>query len=177
MSLNYAIFKLGPKLARKWYSCETSVHSIFFGDSWQQKSGLCFRFWESKVPFFCTWKRPILVILGAKKLDFWCPNLKTETTFCHQLSKKNDGLDTCFTGISFSGEFGANFENSVIFAHFWPSSPYKTPKSKTYGANGQYVSKNSENWYLGSSYIETIGLRRPAHKKGFFIKWDTLSTM
>ena len=79
-----------------------------------------------------------------KKFDFGRPNLKTETTFCHQLSKKNDGLDTCFTGISFSGEFGANFENSVIFAHFWPSSPYKTPKSKTYGANGQYVSKNSE---------------------------------
>ena len=36
------------------------------------------------------------------------------------------------------------------------------------------MSKNSENWYLGSSYIETIGFRRPAHKKGFFILWDTL---
>ena len=36
----------------------------------------------------------------------------------------------------------ANFENRVIYAHFWPISPYKAPKSKTYGANGQYVSKN-----------------------------------
>ena len=27
---------------------------------------------------------------------------------------------------------------------FWPISPHKNPKSKTYGANGQYVSKNSE---------------------------------
>ena len=57
----------------------------------------------------------------------------------------------------------------VFQAHFWPISPYKTPKSKTYGANSQYVSKNSENWYLGSSHIETIGFRRPAHKKRFFI--------
>ena len=31
------------------------------------------------------------------------------------------------------------------------------------------MSKNSENWYLGSSHIETIGFRRPAHKKRFFI--------
>ena len=31
------------------------------------------------------------------------------------------------------------------------------------------MSKKSENWYLGSSYIETIGFRRPAHKKGLFI--------
>ena len=36
------------------------------------------------------------------------------------------------------------------------------------------MSKNSENWYLGSSYIETIGFRRPAHKKGFFILRNTL---
>ena len=40
---------------------------------------------------------------------------------------------------------------------------------------GQYVSKKSENWYLGSSYIETIGFRRPARKKVFFILRNTLS--
>ena len=34
--------------------------------------------------------------------------------------------------------------------------------------------KTLENWYFGSLYIETIGFRRPAHKKGFFILWDTL---
>ena len=58
--------------------------------------------------------------------------------------------------------------------HFWPIFPYKTPKSKTFVAIGHYVSKNSENWYLGSSYTETIGFRRPAHKKGFFIFRNTL---
>ena len=39
------------------------------------------------------------------------------------------------------------------------------------------MSKISENWYLGSSYIETIGCRRPAHKKGFFILRNTLIFM
>ena len=68
----------------------------------------------------------------------------------------------------------ANFENRVIYAHFWPISSYQAPKSKTYGASGQYVSKKSENWYLGSSYVETIGFRRPALKKGFFILRNTL---
>ena len=29
-----------------------------------------------------------LSVLGAKKLDFGRPNLKTDTTFCHQLSPK-----------------------------------------------------------------------------------------
>ena len=41
---------------------------------------------------------------------------------------KNGGIDSCFTRISFSGEFWANFENCVIKAHFWPISPYKNPK-------------------------------------------------
>ena len=36
------------------------------------------------------------------------------------------------------------------------------------------MSKNSENWYMGSSYIETIGFWRPAHKKGLFILRNTL---
>ena len=45
----------------------------------------------------------------------------------------------------------------------------KPQNQKPMVLNGQYVSKNSENWYLGSSYIETIGFRRPAHKKGLFI--------
>ena len=36
------------------------------------------------------------------------------------------------------------------------------------------MSKKSENWYLSSSYTETIGFRRPAHKKGFFILRNTL---
>ena len=66
----------------------------------------------------------------------------------------------------------ANFENRVIYAHFWPISPYKTPKSKSYGDNGQYVSK--KNLYLSSSYIKTIGLQRPAHKMRFSILRSTL---
>ena len=52
------------------------------------KSGLRFWIWASQVPFFCTqnhWKWPFS---GAKKWDLGCPNPKTETTFCRQLSPK-----------------------------------------------------------------------------------------
>ena len=125
-------------------------------------------------PIFWHLKTANLSDFGCKKLDFGRPNLKTETTFCHQLSPKNNGLDTYFTWKSFSGEFWAIFENLVIYAHFWTISHYKTPKSKTSGANGQYMSKNYENLYLGSSYIETIGFWRPTHKKRFFILRNTL---
>ena len=37
ISPKYAIFKICPKLARKWYSSETRVHSTIFWDSWRQK--------------------------------------------------------------------------------------------------------------------------------------------
>ena len=40
------------------------------------KSGIGFQIWASKVPFCGTRKRPILVILGAKKLDFGPQNKK-----------------------------------------------------------------------------------------------------
>ena len=64
MSLNYVIFKICPKLAQKWCSCETSIPSFLgiVGD----KSGVGFRIWASKVPFFGTRKRPILVNFGQK---------------------------------------------------------------------------------------------------------------
>ena len=51
MSLKYAIFKICPKLARKWYSCETKVYSTIFGDSWRQKVVSVFGFWYPKSHF------------------------------------------------------------------------------------------------------------------------------
>ena len=52
MSLKYAIFKICPKLARKWYSCETKVYSTIFGDSWRQKVVSVFGFGHPKSHFF-----------------------------------------------------------------------------------------------------------------------------
>ena len=52
MSLKYAIFKICPKLARKWYSCETRVYSTIFGDSWRQKVVSVFWFGHPKSHFF-----------------------------------------------------------------------------------------------------------------------------
>ena len=37
-----------------------------------------------------------------------------------------------------------------------------------------FLTENYGNWYLGSLYIETIGFRRSAQKKGFFILRNTL---
>ena len=102
---------------------------------------------------------------GCKKIGLRTPKFENGDHFLSPTIPKNERIDICFTWISFSVKFWANFENRVIYAHFWPISLYKTPKSKTFSANGQ----NFENWYLGSSYIETIGFRRPAHKKGLFI--------
>ena len=48
MSLKYAIFKICPKLARKWYSCETRVCSTIFGDSWRQNVVSVFGFGHPK---------------------------------------------------------------------------------------------------------------------------------
>ena len=52
MSLKYAIFKICPKLTRKWYSCETKVYSIIFGDSWRQKVVSVFGFEHTNSHFF-----------------------------------------------------------------------------------------------------------------------------
>ena len=52
MSLKYAIFKICPKLARKWYSCETKGYSTIFGDSWRQKVVSVFGFGHPKSHLF-----------------------------------------------------------------------------------------------------------------------------
>ena len=94
MSLKYAIFKNCLKLATK--------------------SGVCFWIWASKVPFFGTRKRPILVLLGQKKLDFRCPNLKTETTFCRQLFPKMMEQ----TLVSHEYHFRASFRQILKIVYF-----------------------------------------------------------
>ena len=52
MSLKYAIFKICPKIAQKLYSCERSVYSTIFGDSWRQKVVSLFKFGRQKSIFF-----------------------------------------------------------------------------------------------------------------------------
>ena len=72
MSLKYAIFKICPKLARKLYSCETSVYSIISGDSWQQKVVSIFKFGRWKSNFFA----PQITKIGnflAQKIGLWTP--------------------------------------------------------------------------------------------------------
>ena len=54
--------KTRPKMMFMWNKC---LFHHFWGYL-ATKSGVRFRIWASKVPFFGSWKRPILVILGAK---------------------------------------------------------------------------------------------------------------
>ena len=43
--------KICPKLTRKWCSCETSIYSIIFGDTWRQKAVSVFGFGRPKSHF------------------------------------------------------------------------------------------------------------------------------
>ena len=61
-------------------------------------------------------KTATLIDLGRKK---------NGDHFLSPTNPKNGGIDFCFTRISFSGEFWANFENRVFLAHFWPISHCK----------------------------------------------------
>ena len=67
MSLKYAIFKICPKLARKWYSCETRVYSTIFGDSWRQKVVSVFGFGHPKYHFLHP-KSLKMAVFGCKKI-------------------------------------------------------------------------------------------------------------
>ena len=68
---------------------------------------------------------------NVPKMGLWTPKSENRDHFLSPTIPNNDGIDTCFTWISFSGEFWANFENRVIEAHSWSISPNKTPKSRT----------------------------------------------
>ena len=84
MSLKYAIFKICPKLARKLYSCETSVFSNIIGDRWRQKVVSVFKFGRQKSNFFA----PKITKIGCflvPKMGLWMP--KSENGH-HQLSPK-----------------------------------------------------------------------------------------
>ena len=56
------------------------------------------------------------------------PKSKNGDHFLSLTIPKNGGIDSCFTKISFSGEFWANFENRVFWALFWPISHCKIVK-------------------------------------------------
>ena len=65
---------------------------------------------------------------GCKKMGLGMPKSKNGGHFLSPTIPKNGGIDFCFTRISFSGEFWANFENRVFLANFWPLSHCKIVK-------------------------------------------------
>ena len=94
-SLKYAILKICPKLARKLYSCETSVYSNIIGDRWRQKVVSVFKYGRQKSNFFA----PKITKIGCflvPKMGLWMP--KSENGH-HQSPTipKIGGIDTCFT--------------------------------------------------------------------------------
>ena len=55
-----------------------------------------------------------MAVFGCKKMGLGMPKSKNGDHFLSPTIPKNGGIDFCFTRISFSGEFWANFENRVI---------------------------------------------------------------
>ena len=65
-------------------------------------------------PIFLHPKTAIFSDFGCKKMGLGMPKSKNGDHFLSPTVPKNGGIDSCFTRISFSGEFWANFENCVI---------------------------------------------------------------
>ena len=59
-------------------------------------------------------KTAIFSDFGCKKMGLRMPKSKNGDHFLSPTIPKNSGIDFCFTSISFSGEFWANFENRVF---------------------------------------------------------------
>ena len=55
-----------------------------------------------------------MAVFGCKKMGLGMPKSKNGDHFLSPTIPKNGGIDFCFTRISFSGEFWANFENRVF---------------------------------------------------------------
>ena len=55
-----------------------------------------------------------IAVFGCKKMGLGMPKSKNGDHFLSPTIPKNGGIDSCFTRISFSGEFWANFENRVF---------------------------------------------------------------
>ena len=67
-----------------------------------------------KSPIFLHPKTAIFSDFGCKKMGLGMPKSKNGDHFLSPTIPKNGGIDSCFTRISFSGEFWANFENRVF---------------------------------------------------------------
>ena len=65
-------------------------------------------------PIFFHPKMTIFSDLGCNKMGLWMPKSKNGDHFLSPTISINGGTAPCFTLISFSGEFWANFENRVF---------------------------------------------------------------
>ena len=113
MSINYAIFKICPKFARKWYSCETSVYSIVFGDSWWRKVVSVFKFGRPKSNFFAPQITKIVRFQVQKNGTLGAQIRKRRPLFVANYSQKWWNRHLLHMNIIFRRAL-ANFENRVI---------------------------------------------------------------
>ena len=65
-------------------------------------------------PIFLHPKSLKMAVFGCKKMGLGMPKSKNGDHFLSQTIPKNGGIGFCFTRISFSGEFWANFKNRVF---------------------------------------------------------------
>ena len=65
-------------------------------------------------PIFFGPKSFKFAVFGCQKMGLQMPKSKKDDHFLPPTIPKYGGIDSCFTRISFSGEFWANFENRVF---------------------------------------------------------------
>ena len=114
-------------------------------------------------PIFLHPKTAIFSNFGCKKKGLRMPKSKYGDHFLSPTIPKTGGTDSCFTWISFLGEFWANFENRIFQAHC------KTPKSKTYGAIAQIKSLKSSNGCFGLLIHKGTGCEVGRAQKNIFV--------
>ena len=112
MGQKCAIFKICPKFAQKDFYMNRVPSPPFLGIV-SNKKWSPFLDFGIRSPFFHP-KTAIFSDFGCKKMGLGMPKSKNGDHFLSPTIPKNGGIDSCFTRISFSGEFWAYFENRVF---------------------------------------------------------------
>ena len=109
-----AVWSIGCSSKWRISFCEPAFEIRHWCQSLVTKSGLCFQIWASEVQFFLHPKSLRLAVFRCQKMGLWMPKSQNKDHFLSPTIPKNGGIDTCFTWISFSGEFWTNFENRAF---------------------------------------------------------------
>ena len=170
--------KKSPKLAKSqnWLKTHPKVINAqnkclfhHFGGMLAAKSGLRFQFRAPEVPFFGTWKRPLLpkvLNFMYQKMVLWVPKTKNGDHFWLPISPPKWWNRHLFCAYITFGCVLSQFWDLANFGLFWGRSPSHMAKNfqtKTYGL---------ENFFWG---LETIFMAKVCPKAVNFATAETFT--